>query len=82
MQAGGAAWLGAFGAAPADVLGARARGPVTGRASKALPAGTNPVPRFVSSRLARPFQNSQLRVAAFIKALHEVTRAELHRGFD
>jgi len=25
---------------------------------------------------------TQLRVAAFIKALHEVTRAELHRGFD
>ncbi|GBF94286.1 hypothetical protein Rsub_06908 [Raphidocelis subcapitata] len=23
-----------------------------------------------------------LHVAAFIKALHEVTRAELHRGFD
>ena len=24
----------------------------------------------------------QLRTAAFIKALNEVTRAELHRGFD
>jgi glutamate dehydrogenase (NAD(P)+) len=27
-------------------------------------------------------KNVPLRVAAFVKALQEVTRAEIHRGFD
>jgi hypothetical protein len=62
----------------------RARAHARARASAQPPPSRRTPLQHLPAAPATPLTcpPKQLRVAAFIKALHEVTRAELHRGFD